>query len=167
MKFIADVMLGSLAKRLRLLGSDVLYDRTLNDNEIIRLSLEQDRVILTRDTGLAARPLAANHLFINCDRALAQVQQVLSAFPASSQPLTRCSECNVPLACLEKRDARDLVPPHVYEAHDEFLQCASCGRIYWKGSHVKRMTMPAEVKQNSRSARTGPAVQKTNENKIR
>ena len=49
MKFIADVMLGRLAKKLRLLGFDVLYDRTFNDNEIIRLSLEQERVILTRD----------------------------------------------------------------------------------------------------------------------
>lgn len=146
MKFIADVMLGRLAKRLRLLGFDVLYDRTLNDNELIRLSLEQDRVILTRDTGLAARPLAANHLFINGDGVLAQVEQVLSAFPASSLPLTRCSECNVLLAPLKKRDARDLVPPPVYDAYDEFLQCASCGRIYWKGSHVKRMSLPAGVK---------------------
>jgi uncharacterized protein with PIN domain len=58
LKFIADVMLGRLAKRLRLRGLDVLYDRTLNDNEIIRLSLEQDRVILTRDTALSNRPLA-------------------------------------------------------------------------------------------------------------
>jgi uncharacterized protein with PIN domain len=163
MKFIADVMLGSLAKRLRLLGFDVLYDRTLNDNEIIRLSLEQDRVILTRDSGLAARPLAANHLFIDRDGAPAQVEQVLSAFPASSRPLTRCSVCNAPLDPLEKRDARDLVPPHVYEAHDEFLQCATCGRIYWKGSHVKRMASQAGMKIKNRSARDGPAVQKTNE----
>jgi uncharacterized protein len=157
MKFIADVMLGSLAKRLRLLGFDVLYDRTLIDNEIVRLSLEQDRVILTRDSGLAARPLAANHLFIIRDRTSAQVEQVLSAFPASSRPLTRCSECNMLLAPLEKKDARDLVPTHVYEAHDEFLQCVSCGRIYWKGSHVKRMALPEEVKikQPVRKRRTG------------
>jgi uncharacterized protein with PIN domain len=154
MKFIADVMLGSLAKRLRLLGFDVLYDRSLNDNEILRLSLEQDRVILTRDSGLAARPLAANHLLINRDSASAQVEQVLSAFPASSQPLTRCSECNVSLAHLEKSDARDLVPPHVYEAHNEFLRCASCGRIYWKGSHVKRM-MLRKIKQPVRERQTG------------
>ena len=53
MKFIADVMLGKLAKRMRLMGFDVLYDRTLDDNEIIRLSLEQNRILLTRDTELA------------------------------------------------------------------------------------------------------------------
>ena len=81
MKFIADVMLGRLAKRLRLRGFDVLYDRTLNDNEIIRLSLEQDRVILTRDKALSDRPLAKNHLFINSDLVQEQVEQVLSSFP--------------------------------------------------------------------------------------
>ncbi|SRR6266540_2759177 len=143
MKFIADVMLGRLAKRLRLLGFDVFYDRTLNDNEILRLSLEQDRVILTRDTGLSERPLAANHLFIENQQVQGQVDQVLSAFPAPSRPLTRCSECNVPLTLLKKPETADLVPPYIYETHDEFRQCASCGRIYWEGSHVKRMALPA------------------------
>jgi uncharacterized protein with PIN domain len=163
MKFIADVMLGRLAKRLRFLGFNVLYDRTLNDNEIIRLSLEQDRVILTRDTGLAERPLAKNHLLIKSDQVHGQMEQVLSAFPASSQPLTRCSECNIFLSPLEKRDARDLVPPHVYETHDEFLHCTSCGRIYWKGSHVKRMALPEGMKIKQPVRAPGPAVQKMNE----
>jgi uncharacterized protein with PIN domain len=165
MKFIADVMLGRLAKRLRLLGFDVLYDRTLNDNEIIRLSLEQDRVILTSDTGLAERPLAANHLLIKGNLGQKQVEQVLSIVPLEARlnPLTRCSECNISLSPLEKRDARDLVPPHVYETHDGFLHCTSCGRIYWKGSHVKRMALPAGVKIKQPVRAPGPAVQKTNE----
>jgi hypothetical protein len=80
MNFIADAMLGSLAKRLRLLGFDVLYDHTLADNEVLRLALEQGRVILTRDTGLAARPLARNHVLIKSDHVDDQVQQVLDAF---------------------------------------------------------------------------------------
>jgi hypothetical protein len=140
-------MLGRLAKRLRLLGVDVLYDRSLDDNEVIRLSLEQDRVVLTRDTGLAARPLAANHLFITSDRVQEQVTQVLAAFSPDALPLTRCSECNDPLVPLAKHKARDLVPPYVYDTHDEFFQCQSCERIYWKGSHVKKMAIPALMKK--------------------
>jgi uncharacterized protein with PIN domain len=147
MKFIADVMLGRLAKRMRLLGLDVIYDTALDDNGIIRLSLEQDRVILTRDTDLTARPLAANHLFITSDLLLEQVEQVRSTFPLDSLPLTRCSECNEPLALLDKHEVRDLVPPYVYETRNEFLRCKSCGRIYWKGSHVKRMALPARMKK--------------------
>jgi uncharacterized protein with PIN domain len=142
MKFIADVMLGRLAKRMRLLGFDVLYDRSLDDNGIIRLSLEHDRVVLTRDKGLAARPLAMNHLFIINDRVQDQLRQVRSAFPLEPvQPLTRCSECNTPLTQIEKSDAQEQVPQHVYEQTRDFLHCSTCGRIYWKGSHVQRMEL--------------------------
>jgi uncharacterized protein with PIN domain len=143
MKFIADVMLGRLAKRLRLRGFDVLYDRTLNDNEIIRLSLEQDRVILTRDKALSDRPLAKNHLFINSDLVQEQGEQVLSSFPLDMNiiPLTRCSECNEPLDRIEREEARDLVPLHVYENKNLFLRCPRCKRIYWHGTHVMRMAV--------------------------
>ncbi|HEX9020922.1 MAG TPA: Mut7-C RNAse domain-containing protein [Nitrospirota bacterium] len=143
MKFIADAMLGRLAKRLRLLGFDVFYDALLSDNEVIRLSLEDDRVILTRNAALSARPLAANHLFIPSDFVQEQVSQVLSAFRLQtlSRPLTRCSECNEPLVSIAKPDARDLVPQHVYDTHEMFLRCARCGRIYWEGTHVKRMAL--------------------------
>lgn len=137
-------MLGRLAKWMRLLGFDVLYDRTMTDNEIIRISLEQDRVILTRDTGLVARPLASNHVFIENDNVRQQLQQVLVTFHLMSMPgpLTRCSACNEPLTAIDKQDARDLVPQYVYEKNNNFLRCGICGRIYWKGTHVKRMGAP-------------------------
>jgi uncharacterized protein with PIN domain len=141
MKFIADVMLGRLAKRMRLLGFDVLYDRTLDDNAIIRLSLEQQRVILTRDTSLAERPLAKNHLYIRDTLVNAQLAQVLSTFldiPLSGF-LTRCSICNELLARVSREEAKDLVPSYVYEKQKNFFRCEKCGRIYWEGTHVKRM----------------------------
>jgi uncharacterized protein with PIN domain len=148
MKFIADVMLGKLAKRMRLLGFDVLYDRTLDDNEIIRLSLEQQRVILTRDSALAGRPLATNHLFLTGNLVKAQLDQVLSNFHSKTVPgfLTRCSLCNEALTPITREEAKDLVPPHVYEKKESFLRCESCKRIYWVGTHVKRMTIPVEKK---------------------
>ena len=143
MKFIADVMLGRLAKWMRLLGFDVLYDRAISDNEIIRISLEQARVILTRDTGLVARPLASNHVFINNDNVRQQLQQVLTTFHITSMPgpLTRCSVCNTLLLPVAKQDVRDLVPLYVYEKNNTFLRCESCRKIYWQGTHVKRMEL--------------------------
>jgi uncharacterized protein len=140
MKFIADAMLGSLAKRLRLLGFDVRYDHNLADNEILRLALEQGRVILTRDTGLASRPLASDHILIQSDLVEEQLSQVLALFPMSDQEaLTRCSVCNTPLASFDKREARDLVPDHVFSTINEFWRCGNCGRLYWEGSHVRNM----------------------------
>ena len=149
MKFIADVMLGSLAKRMRLLGIDVLYDRTLEDNEIIRLSLEQDRVILTRDRALGDRPLASSHLLIKSDLLKEQVEQVLSAFPRKMplNPLSRCSECNELLDRITREEARDLVPQYVYENQDLFLRCPRCKRTYWHGTHVMRMAIPGRRKK--------------------
>ena len=143
MKFIADVMLGRLAKRMRLLGFDVLYDRTMDDNEIIRLSLAQNRVILTRDTGLAVRPLAANHVFIKHDALDDQLGQILDTLTLASVPgiLTRCSCCNEPLTSVSRSDIRDRVPQYVYERYEEFLRCTKCERIYWKGTHVKNMRL--------------------------
>ena len=148
MKFIADVMLGRLAKRLRLLGLNVLYDRTLNDNEIIRLSLEQDRVILTRDKALIDRPLAQNHLFISSDLVQEQVEQVLLTFPLETplNPLSRCSECNELLVRISREEARDHVPQYVYENKDMFLCCPLCRRTYWHGSHVMRTAIPERKK---------------------
>jgi len=148
MKFIADVMLGRLAKRLRLLGFDVLYDRTLDDNAIIRFSVEQGRIILTRDTGFSLRPLAANHVFIKSNLVKEQVEQVLSSFPLETplNPLTRCSECNEPLYRIEREEAQDFVPHHVYENKDLFLRCPQCRRTYWHGTHVMRMAIPIHKK---------------------
>ncbi len=148
MKFIADVMLGRLARRMRLLGLDVLYNRTLNDNEIIRLSLEQDRVILTRDRALSDRPLAVNHLFIDSDLVQDQIGQVLSSFPPETplDPFSRCSECNDPLDQITREEAHDLVPQHVYESKYLFLRCPRCKRTYWQGTHVIRMEIPGRKK---------------------
>jgi uncharacterized protein with PIN domain len=142
MKFIADAMLGKLAKRMRLLGFDVLYDPALDDNAIIRLALGQDRVILTRDTGLASRPLARNHILIENELVDEQLYQVLATFsPPDDEPLTRCSLCNESLSVLERDDARDLVPDHIFSTINVFWRCGKCGRVYWKGSHVRNMTV--------------------------
>lgn len=147
-KFVADAMLGKLAKRLRLLGFDVLYDAGTDDNAVLRAALEQNRVLLTRDRGLARRPLAARHLLITSDHAREQVAQVLAAFPMHAAPLSRCSACNTPLQSVEKQSVRDVVPRHVYDEHRDFFSCEGCGRIYWKGSHVGRMIRTGALRKS-------------------
>jgi len=141
MKFIADVMLGKLARRLRLLGISVHYDAAATDNEVLRQSLEQGLTILTRDTGLAARPLAGNTLLIRSDRPAEQIKEVFASFPSlmHHSPLTRCSICNHRLESANPVEVRDRVPPHVQATVHRFLLCNGCGRVYWKGSHVARM----------------------------
>lgn len=139
MRFIADAMLGKLAKRLRLLGYDVLYDPSCDDNEIIRLALEEERTILTRDTGLVDRPIAKNHLFIKSDDPGDQIRQVIDDLDLSPGPeiLTRCSVCNALLLKVSRQMVRDRVPEHVYRMKNDFKRCGLCSRIYWQGSHIQ------------------------------
>ena len=142
MRFIADAMLGSLARRLRLLGFDVIFDPQLGDNEVLRIALEQDRVILTRDTGLTSRPLEHDHLLIRTDPIDEQLDQVVGTFGLpGAGPLTRCSVCNGELLSLDRDAARDRVPEHVLRTASAFLACRGCGRVYWEGSHVRNMGM--------------------------
>lgn len=142
MRFVADAMLGKLAKSLRLLGYDVLYDPSYDDNEIIHLSLEQNRIILTRDTGLVNRPIAKNHLFIASDDPGEQIRPVIDAFCLSpgQDVLTRCSVCNALLLQVDKEVVRNKIPEFVYRSKNNFLQCRECERIYWRGSHMRETT---------------------------
>ena len=51
-RFVLDVHLGKMARYLRLLGFDALYRTDYDDATIIRLSLDEQRIILTRDRGV-------------------------------------------------------------------------------------------------------------------
>jgi uncharacterized protein len=142
MKFIADVMLGRLARQLRLLGFDVAYDHRFSNHEIIRIALEQKRIILTRDTVLINRPLAVTHFFVRSDHIQDQIVQFLAEFGlvVRGSPLSRCSLCNETLVPILKQNVQDRVPQYVYVNHDEYLQCSCCERVYWEGTHTRNMT---------------------------
>ncbi len=138
MNFLCDHMLGTLAKWLRFLGNDVAYPGPLDDNELIAVSGREDRTLLTRDRELSGR--TAGSVFVASDDLDAQLLQVLRHFKLQADlSMTRCSVCNAPLRGVEKAEIRGKVPDGVYERQEEFWRCASCGRIYWQGSHWQSM----------------------------
>jgi uncharacterized protein with PIN domain len=142
MKFVADVMLGKLARWLRLLGHDVLYSNTFEDGEIVRLADAEERIILTRDTGLVERRLARNRVcLIESTHWEAQLRQVAQSFALDLQihPWARCTVCNGQLSPVPKEALADRVPPATFQSQDHFLQCQECRRIYWRGTHWERM----------------------------
>lgn len=139
LRFLVDSMLGTLAKWLRILGYDAMYDAQLDDNQLVRLARAQGRILLTRDTGLVKRK-GLRALFIESEvleEQLAQVQQVFGLH--MDQPFSRCPVCNTLLEDVPKYEAWGQVPPFVFQTQDRFRLCAECNRFYWRGTHWQRM----------------------------
>lgn len=140
-KFIVDVNLGKLARYLRMLGFDVLYDRTYSDKEIIRLSSQDRRIILTRDQNLLKHRIVTHGYWIRATDPFEQLTEILHRLDLIStiSPFTRCMDCNGLLKTVDKKDILNLVPPRTAKYYSEFYQCVSCQKIYWPGSHYLRM----------------------------
>ena len=139
-KFIADVMVGKLARWLRVLGIDVAYSNTYEDDEIVRIASAETRIVLTRDTGLAARRSPVRFVLIQSDDYAEQVDQVIREFSLRDfKVFTRCLECNVVLTPVSKETVFDRVPPYVYLTQERFALCPSCNRVFWHGTHADQM----------------------------
>ncbi|OGD18685.1 MAG: hypothetical protein A2W03_08825 [Candidatus Aminicenantes bacterium RBG_16_63_16] len=141
MRFVVDVMLGKLAKWLRILGFDAAYGNRAGDRELVQTARRERRVLLTRDHLLLQSAKNIRGLLIESDDWRRQLDQVLDAFGLRdrARPLSRCLACNVGLKRLSRKNARNLVAPFVFERAPTFSICPGCGRIYWPGTHFGDM----------------------------
>jgi uncharacterized protein with PIN domain len=140
-RFVADAHLGGLAHLLRLTGFDTLYDNHFHDDEIERIALAQGRIVLTRDRELLKRRDITHGCYVHALRSQAQLRELFQRLDLAraARPFTRCLSCNAPLRPLDAALAAPRVPPRVRALHDRFVTCDACGRIFWEGSHWRRM----------------------------
>ena len=140
-RFIADTMLGKLAKWLRIMGVDVVYDPHRPAQQLLWYAEQEDRILLTRDHRIVQRRGAPRRLLIESDYYHEQARQVVEAFGLDRglQTFTRCLRCNTPLRDVAKQAVMGKVPPYVYSIHTEFKCCAVCDQIYWAGTHRDNM----------------------------
>jgi hypothetical protein len=135
-RFVADVMLGRLARWLRALGFDTLYFRDAPDARLLGLALREDRRLLTRDAALARRARASGFL-VRAERLDDQLHEVARGCALTgSRPLRRCLECNTVLVAAPADEVRDRVPPYTLATQGEFWSCPACRRVFWPGSHA-------------------------------
>jgi uncharacterized protein len=147
MTFVADCMLGRLAKWLRILGFDVLYFPKVEDPALVEIARREGRVLLTRDTGLIERTAKReNRLFVRSEDWEDQVVQVLNEYGLWDEvrPNSRCIACNLPLRTLSRERARNLVTPYVGERASAFAVCPGCDRVFWQGTHYGDMEKKIE-----------------------
>ena len=140
MKFVADRMLGKLARWLRVIGQDVTYGPHLSGYGLIREARREGRLILTRDRGLV-RKNPPDYLMIESDRFREQLKQVVQAcrLEPFKEAFTRCVECNTVLQPVPKEAVRERVPPYVFSNQERFSFCLRCRRIYWPATHQQKM----------------------------
>jgi uncharacterized protein with PIN domain len=149
-KFVADCNVGKLARWLRMLGYDTLYFHNIEDGRLMDIALREGRVVLTKDTEMRKRALVTKGqvqlLLLEEDDPKKQLRRVIKTLSlgASAQKFTRCLECNESLAPRTRDEVQDLVPAHVHRTQTDYMQCPSCDRVYWRGTHWERMTEELE-----------------------
>lgn len=137
--FVADVHLGTLARRLRLLGFDTFYETHADDARLAAVAVEQGRVLLSRDRGLLCRRVVRLGALVRHDDPDHQLDEVVARFGLVDlvRPGTRCPRCNGPTRDVGLDEVRHRLEPGTLAAgHREFRQCDHCGQLYWPGAHA-------------------------------
>jgi len=140
-KFILDVHLGKLVRHLRLLGFDSLYDSGFTDKQIIKIALQEKRIIFTRDICLLKNKIIKWGYWVRSVIAAQQIKEVIRKFALAKQikPFRLCLECNGQIKQVPKAKIEAKLPLKVRQYYDKFYHCSACRKIYWQGSHYERL----------------------------
>lgn len=138
--FVLDSNLGRLARYLRLLGFDCLYQNDYDDETVANIADQEQRIVLTRDRALLQRKIITRGYFVRAVRPRPQVKEVLARFDLYRlvDPFNRCIRCNGDLQAVDKQVIEERLEPRTREYFDSFRICTACGQIYWQGSHHAR-----------------------------
>lgn len=138
--FVLDVHLGTLARRLRLVGVDAAYAPSdAGDDALIEQANASGRVLLTQDRALLCRRALRLGAYVRGALPDDQLRDVLDRFAPPLAPWTRCTACNGPLAAAAKADVEPLLEPGTRRAYEAFARCGTCGQVYWRGAHSQRL----------------------------
>lgn len=138
-RFLLDVHLGTLARRLRLLGIDTAYHNDRDDDILVAQANAERRVLLTQDRGLLRRRRLWLGAHVRGARPDDQLRDVLERFAPPLAPWTRCTSCNGRLTPADKGDVEDLLLPGTRRSYDAYGRCVTCGHVYWRGAHSGRL----------------------------
>ena len=136
-RFLADIHLGTLTRRMRLLGLDTAYENPdVGDAALAARSAAEERIMLSRDRGLLHRRELFAGAYIYSHRPTEQLDEVLTRFAPKLAPWTRCTACNGVLREVSKQDVDGRLPTGTQRTYETFAECTVCGHTYWRGAHA-------------------------------
>ena len=140
--FVADRMLGRLARMLRLLGYDTFYSSTATVAQLQELARPGERILLTRGNVQKRFPALPNIYNVKSESPPEQLREVVEQYGLETRSglWTRCTLCNALIEEIEKDEVREMLEPKILQLYQEFFRCTACTHIYWRGSHVERIT---------------------------
>ncbi|MFP4085939.1 MAG: Mut7-C RNAse domain-containing protein [Desulfobacteraceae bacterium] len=140
-RFIADINIGDMVKYMRALGLDVYFDPSLSPREIVGISKQAQRIILTKSRKLLKYRQVSHGIFIRHGRTIEQIKRIIDllSLRAHIHPFSRCLTCNTPLVRVAKQQVEDRIPPKVRMWCEEYACCEHCSKVYWKSSHFTRI----------------------------
>ena len=138
-RWLADEMVGRLARYLRFVGLDTVYARGLRDEEIVRRAAEEGRTLVTRDRALAQRTPGA--ILLHSPRLAEQWKELRSLRPdvPATVRFVRCTECNGALASVPVEPGATWpagIPSDLLARGLALYRCEACGHLYWEGTHT-------------------------------
>lgn len=138
-RFLLDGHLGTLARRMRLLGLDTAYEPDADDSQLAARSAAQQRELLTRDVGLLFRSIVHDGALIRSDNVDAQLNEVLDRFAPQLAPWTRCLRCGGWVAEVAASEIAAQLEAGTRSTYQSFSRCTGCNQVYWRGAHGSRL----------------------------
>jgi len=148
-------MLGKIARKLRILGFDTIYISNIEDDAILDLLFQTERILLTADKGLFYRSKKYNLLsiFLNNNTEIENLVTIFRNLNIKNIYLNsnyyRCSICNNKLTFIENPDTiKKEIHQKIFENNKSFFKCYECNKLYWCGSHIKKISLLIEKINN-------------------
>lgn len=140
-RFVLDVHLGKLARFLRMLGFDTMFDARLSEKELVSIAVNEQRILLSRGVNILKHKKIVYGYWLRSQQPEEQLQEVVRYYNlvAEFRLFTRCMICNGEIQQVPKEQVQEQLPPKTRLYFQEFYQCRNCHRVYWKGSHYERM----------------------------
>jgi uncharacterized protein with PIN domain/DNA-directed RNA polymerase subunit RPC12/RpoP len=145
-RFFADVMTARVVRWLRAIGLDTVWEDAISDRDLVRRAIEEKRFILTLDKPLPEEWRVDNVLLLQSENPFEQFREIIAHFRIKKpkELFTRCLVCNAPLRRASSEEIAAGAPPAVREKEKNFRFCPNCDKIYWEGSHTRRMRLAIE-----------------------